>query len=184
MSPCLFLAAALLPGQIGAAGIEPAARLAQPVVEMPSPPSSTTPSPSNERDTPQPDQEADGAAGADSERWWLMSLLQGTTLGKALDAQRVEISGWTALGFLTSTSPAEPGGNWGPRLNQVLLRQEWIRIDRPIDVKSSEPTFGFHLDVLAGSDYSFVLQRDFLNNQLLNSRGTKICTASICRSSS
>jgi hypothetical protein len=104
----------------------------------------------------------------------LMKLLQDTVLGKALDSQRTEITGWTALGFLTSTSPAQPGGNWAQRLNKVLLRQEWIRIDRPIDAdNSSEPTFGYHLDVLVGSDYSFVLQRDFLNDQLLNSSGNQ-----------
>jgi len=103
-----------------------------------------------------------------------MNWLQGTLYGYALDTHRTEVTGWTALGFLTSTSQASPGGNWGPRLNHVLLRQEWIRIDRPIDPSnSSEPSFGFHLDVLAGIDYSFVLQRHFLNDQLLNSRGTQ-----------
>src|SRR5262249_18113355 len=77
----------------------------------------------------QPEQEAD----ASSKRWLLMNLLQDSPVGKTLESHRLEITGWTALGFLTSTSPAEPGGNWAPRLNQVLLRQEWIRIDRPID---------------------------------------------------
>jgi hypothetical protein len=102
-----------------------------------------------------------------------MNLIQDTALGKALDSQRIEVTGWTALGFLAATSPAELGGNWRPPLNQVLLRQEWIRIERPIDANVSEPTFGFHLDMLAGSDYAFVLQRDFLNDQLLNGRGNQ-----------
>jgi hypothetical protein len=146
MSPCLFLAAVLLPGQTVAG--EPAPVLPLPVLEAPSPASSPDRSSTKECGAPQaaakPEQDCGSSGTGGSERWMLMKLLQNTVLGKALDSQRTEITGWTALGFLTSTSPAEPGSNWAPRLNKVLLRQEWIRIDRTIDANnSSEPTFGF-----------------------------------------
>jgi hypothetical protein len=37
--------------------------------------------------------------------------------------------------------------------------------------RTSEPTFGFQVDVLSGSDYRFTLPRGLLNSQLLNSTG-------------
>jgi hypothetical protein len=129
--------------------------------------------PINESESPQVGPQESDCSGTASERWWLMNAIQDTTFGKALDSHRIEVTGWTALAFLTATSPAELGGNWRPAINQVLVRQEWIRIERPIDATSSQPTFGFHLDVLAGTDYSFILQRGFLDDQLLNSRGNQ-----------
>src|SRR6516225_3711874 len=107
MSPCLFLAAALLPGQT-VAPVEPAAVLTQPVAEPPSPLSSTPPPSINEPDThesvPKPDEGSDSSGGAGSERWFLMKVIQDTALGEGLERRRIEVTGWTALGYLTSTT--------------------------------------------------------------------------------
>src|SRR5262245_26561575 len=101
MSPSLFLAAALLPGQT-IAGVRAPSVLTQPVVEAPSPPSSASPPSPREREAPQvelqPEQESDSSVEAGSERWLLMNFLQGTSFGTALDSCRTEVTGWTALG--------------------------------------------------------------------------------------
>jgi hypothetical protein len=120
MLPCLFLAAALWPGQTEPAA-EPPALLAQPVTEAPTTPSAT----------PAPD------------RWLLMKALQGTWAGSLLTDSRLQISGWIDASF-TGSSAADAnlplGFNY--RANQFLLQQNWVRFERPVATDGSGPSFG------------------------------------------
>jgi hypothetical protein len=50
------------------------------------------------------------------------------------------------------------------------MQQAWVRIGRSvINTGTTEPTFGFQIDVLNGSDYRFTLPRGLFNSQLVNS---------------
>jgi hypothetical protein len=159
MLTCLFLAAALLPGQT-VSGTEPAAVLAQPVPEAPAPPSAAP------------------AAAPAADRWLLMKTLQGTWAGSLLTGNRLQISGWIDASFTGSSaadSNAPIGFNY--RANQFLLQQNWIRFERPVATSGTEPSFGFLNDwILPGSDYVFTLPRGLFNSQLTANNGAPIRT--------
>jgi hypothetical protein len=60
------------------------------------------------------------------------------------------------------------------RANTFLLQQHWFRLDRPLATNdTSEPSFGYHLDVYVGSDYRWILIRGLFNSQLDNSTGAQ-----------
>lgn len=109
------------------------------------------------------------------ERWWIMRELQGTWLGAFLDENRLSLSGWTEASYTGSTSR---GSNlpvtFNDRANTFLLQQQWFRLDRPlVTTGTTEPSFGYHLDVLVGSDYRWTLMRGLFNSQLDNSTGAQ-----------
>ena len=62
---------------------------------------------------------------------------------------------------------------WADRANTFLVQQQWLRIERPVVATGTEPTAGFRLDVLAGSDYRFTLPRNLFDSQLVNSTGSQ-----------
>jgi hypothetical protein len=108
------------------------------------------------------------------DRWLLMKSLQGTWLGSDLDANRVQVYGWTEASFTASSDRASnlPMG-FNYLANNFLLQQNWLRIDRPVgSTGTTEPTFGFRSDwILPGSDYRFTLPRGLLNDQLTDANG-------------
>lgn len=108
------------------------------------------------------------------EPWLLMKALQGTRAGAALEAQRLQISGWTDLSFTASSDRSSnlPLG-FNHRANEFLLQQNWLRIERPVDTSSkTEPSWGFRADtILPGSDYRFTTARGLLSDQLTANKG-------------
>ncbi len=109
-----------------------------------------------------------------SDRWAFMEFLQGTWFGWLMDNQRLSISGW-ANGSYTPSTTAHSNSpiTWNDRANTFLLQQGWARIERSVVTSGTQdPTWGFRIDVLTGSDYRFTLPRGFWNSQLVNSNGT------------
>jgi hypothetical protein len=106
------------------------------------------------------------------ERWWLMRGLQGTWLGDLLDTNRLSLSGWTEASYTASTNPVSnlPVA-FNDRANTFLLQQQWFRLDRPL--LTTQPSYGYHLDVSVGSDYRWTLIRGLFNFQLDNSTGAQ-----------
>ncbi|HEV7998350.1 MAG TPA: outer membrane beta-barrel protein [Planctomycetaceae bacterium] len=116
---------------------------------------------------------ATNSAETPPEPWFLMKSLEGTAVGDFLKREKIEISGWTDLSFTASTdrsSNLPQGFNY--LANQFLLDQNWLRIDRPVDTNSSDPSFGFRSDtILPGSDYRFTLARGLFSGQLSDDHG-------------
>jgi hypothetical protein len=114
-----------------------------------------------------------GPAAVLPDRWWIMHQVQGTWLGAGLDDNRLYISGWTEQSFTGSTDAVnELPVTWNDQANRYLLQQQWIRIGRSVVTSgTTEPTFGFQVDTLVGSDYRFTLPRGLWNSQLNNSAG-------------
>jgi hypothetical protein len=109
------------------------------------------------------------------DRWWFMREVQGTWLGAFLDDNRLSVSGWTEASYTASTDRVSNlPVVFNDRANTFLLQQQWFRLDRALVTSgTSEPTFGYHLDVLFGSDYRWTLIRGLWNSQLDNSTGAQ-----------
>lgn len=110
-----------------------------------------------------------------AERWWLMKHLQGSWLGVGLTDNRMSISGWTEMSYTGSTTAiTNQPVVWNDRANRFLLQQAWLRLERSVVTSgTAEPTFGYRIDILGGSDYRFTLPRGLFNSQLLNANGTQ-----------
>ena len=109
------------------------------------------------------------------DRWRLMRELQGTWLGAMLDDERMYVYGWLQ-GSYNASSAAETNTTvtWNERANKFLLQQAWTRIGRSVVTSgTTEPTVGFQVDILAGSDYRYTMVRGLWNSQLLNAEGVQ-----------
>jgi len=106
-------------------------------------------------------------------RTLLMRHLQGTYYGWLLDGNRVRLTGWTEAAFTASTDQIEQLPMvFNYRANQLLLQQNWLRIDRATDPNATEPTVGFRVDtILPGSDYRFTVDRGLFDGQLTANNG-------------
>lgn len=107
------------------------------------------------------------------ERSFLMRSLDGTCTGACLDQSKVQIRGWTE-GTFTASSVANDqlpmGFNY--LANQFLLQQNWLRVERAIDEKATNATWGFRWDtILPGSDYRFTVARGLFDSQLTQNDG-------------
>jgi hypothetical protein len=116
-----------------------------------------------------------GPPAALPERWWLMKQTQGTWLGALLDDNRLFLSGWIEQAFTAST---DRSSNFpvifNDRANAYLLQQAWVRMGRKIvTLGTTEPTWGFQIDVLNGTDYRWTMPRGLLNSQLDNLTGAQ-----------
>jgi hypothetical protein len=188
MSWPLLLAACLLPPQPDPA--PPLARLgAGTAEELPVPKLYLPPPPETPPDTPQPEAAPPAppsppaakapppapppAPPAAPDRWFLMRQLQGTWMGSVLDDNRTSVSGWFQASFTASTDAiTNQPMTWNDRANEFLLQQAWVKVARRIvTTGTTEPTFGFEIDILSGSDYRFTLPRGLFNSQLVNSTG-------------
>lgn len=122
-----------------------------------------------------PAEAAAPAAATAADRWFFMKAVQGTCVGEVLDGTRTHIYGWTEMSFTAST--AEKNNQpvvWNDRANEYLLQQAWVRLERRVVTSgTTQPTFGYRVDLLAGSDYRFSLPRGLWNSQLLNSTGAQ-----------
>jgi hypothetical protein len=94
--------------------------------------------------------------------------MQGTWLGALLDDNRLFVSGWIEQSYTASTDKvSNVTVVWNDRANQYLVQQAWVRIGRSLVTSgSTEPSFGFQVDILNGSDYRFTLPRGLWNSQL------------------
>jgi hypothetical protein len=109
------------------------------------------------------------------DRWLLMKALQGTYPGYELDDNRMQVLGWTEVGFTGSSdshSNLPMGFNY--LANQAALQQNWLRFERTVVTSgTTEPTFGFRTDtILPGTDYRFTVARGLLSDQLTANHGT------------
>jgi hypothetical protein len=132
------------------------------VISVPNPQPAAPSAPPSPVSAPSPD------------RWILMKSLQGTWPGAILDAERMQVTGWTDLSF-TASSDAHSNLPMGfnDRANDFLLQQNWVRFERAVvTTGTTEPTFGFRCDtILPGSDYFFTLPRGIFNDQLTADNG-------------
>lgn len=83
------------------------------------------------------------------------------------------VSGWLDGSYTASTdrnNQLPMGFNY--KANQFLLQQNWVRIERAVNLEADEPSFGFLSDnILPGSDYRFTLPRGIFNQQLVARHG-------------
>jgi len=109
------------------------------------------------------------------DRWWLMREMQGAWLGALLDGNRMSISGWTEMAYTASTARvSNVPVTWNDRANQFLLHQNVVRLDRAIvPTSTTEPTWGYRVDALVGSDYRYTVARGLFDSQLVNSTGAQ-----------
>jgi hypothetical protein len=102
-----------------------------------------------------------------------MRLLDGTSTGQWLDRHKITVGGWTDASFTASTArhtQLPMGFNY--EANQLLLQQNWLRVERAVDPDASEATFGFRSDtILPGSDYRFTIARGLFDGQLTDNAG-------------
>ncbi len=108
------------------------------------------------------------------DRWLLMKFLQGTFPGEVLLSSRMQILGWTDVGFTGSTDGSSNlplGFNY--LANRPVLQQNWLRIERTVVTSgTTQPTFGFRLDtILPGTDYRFTVARGLFSDQLTANHG-------------
>jgi hypothetical protein len=92
-----------------------------------------------------------------------------------MDDERFSLSGWTEVSYTASTArESNFPVAFNDRANTFLLQQQWFRLDRAlVTTGTTEPTYGYHADVLVGSDYRWTLMRGLLNSQLVNSTGAQ-----------
>jgi hypothetical protein len=111
-----------------------------------------------------------GPAAVRPERWWLMKQTQGTWLGSFLDDNRLFLSGWIEQSFTASTDRfSNYPVIFNDRANTYLLQQAWVRIGRKLVTDgTTEPSWGFQIDVINGSDYRWTIPRGLFNSQLDN----------------
>ncbi|HEY7330377.1 MAG TPA: outer membrane beta-barrel protein [Gemmataceae bacterium] len=109
------------------------------------------------------------------DRWWLMKQTQGTWLGALLDDNRLFLSGWIEQAFTASTTRSSNFPViFNDRANEYLLQQAWVRMGRKlVTLGTTEPSWGFQIDVINGSDYRWTMSRGLFNSQLDNSTGAQ-----------
>jgi hypothetical protein len=191
MLPFLIISMALSAGQVGPPGSTPAPALF-PSPPTPAPALATSGPPAAEAPTgaeavtivapllpappaPAPPPAAPAPAATPPDRWFLMREAQGTWLGDLLDGNRLYLTGWFDMSFTPSTDGvSNQPVVWNDRANRFLFQQGWVRLGRSVVTSgTTEPTVGFQIDVLTGSDYRFTLPRGLFNSQLLNSTGAQ-----------
>ena len=131
----------------------------------------TPPDPGKKGQDEEPAAEPAAPAG---DRWILMKALQGTYPGYALMSNRMQIYGWTTGSYTITDSSTENTlpMTWNDRNEAFLLNQHWTRIERSVVTSGTTlPTFGWRVDLLAGTDYRWTLPRGLFNSQLENADG-------------
>ncbi|MFO0879907.1 MAG: outer membrane beta-barrel protein [Gemmataceae bacterium] len=111
------------------------------------------------------------SASAAVDRRFFMKTLQGTALGSFMDGNRIFMTGWMNASFTPSSAANNNSPiTWNDRPNNALFQQGWIRLGRSLATSgTTDPSWGFQLDFLIGSDYRYTLPRGLWNSQLLNS---------------
>ena len=139
----------------------------------PDPKGATKPKNGDEKSDEKKDENGQKEEEKPPERFALMTALAGTHLGAWLDTNKVTVQGWTELSYTASSvrgSLLPLGFNY--LADELLVQQNWLRIERAVDPKAKGPTFGFRSDtILPGSDYRFTIARGLFDDQLTANNG-------------
>jgi len=106
-----------------------------------------------------------------AQKFMLMKLLEGKPSGEFLDKSGITIKGYLDGGYTASTAQSNSvKGNlpmaMNYQANQFLLQQHGLIIEKAVDTKSKEMTWGFRTDgILPGSDYRFTVSNNLLDGQ-------------------
>ena len=109
----------------------------------------------------------------EAQKFFLMKLLEGRTGGEFLDKSGITIKGYADMNYTASTAK---GSNlpmaMNYKANQFLLEQNSIIIEKAVDTKATERTWGFTMmGLLPGSDYRFTVQNNLMDSQLTDNNG-------------
>ena len=132
-------------------------------------------SPSNGNGNGNGEEKKDEEEKKPEEKYFVMRTLEGTWLGQSLEARRITISGWIDQSYTGSQNksgaidPTNGTVVWNDRANYYLLQQAWVRLDKALDTDSKCINFGWHIDVIFGTDYRYTLPRGLWNSQLESS---------------
>jgi hypothetical protein len=140
----------------------------------PAQPTESAPTKPQTAEAPAPAASAPSLAPAPPDRWLLMQTLQGSYPGEVLASNRMQVLGWTDVGFTASSdhrSNLPMGFNY--LANEPVLQQNWLRIEQTVVTSgTTDPTFGFRTDtILPGTDYRFTLARGLFDEQLTGNHG-------------
>lgn len=174
----LLLSAALSPGQ-------PPATLPTAPPPMTQPGTAAAPAPAAPPAVPPPAMYAPAAAVPcatcppeeekkdDGPKTLFMKAVKDTPIGDFLARNRLNVTGFADARYTgtnvdrLSNIPAGMGFSYNRDLPQFL----WTTVERTVDTKSDEASWGFRLDVLGGSAYQYTLQRGLLTYQLTERDG-------------
>jgi len=110
-----------------------------------------------------------------ADRWALMRELQGTYPGWLLDSHRLRVQGWTNASVTAGSASRNnlPVG-FDYLANEVMLKQNWLRVERPVVTDGSpDPSAGVRVDaILPGTDYRFTTARGLFDGQLAGNDGS------------
>jgi len=108
-----------------------------------------------------------------AQKFFLMKLLEGKSSGEFLDKSGITIKGYADMNYTASTAKGDNlpmAMNY--KANQFLLEQNSIIIEKAVDTKANERTWGFTMmGLLPGSDYRFTLQNNLMDSQLKGNNG-------------
>ena len=108
-----------------------------------------------------------------AQKFLLMKLLDGRTGGEFLDKSGITIKGYMDMNYTASTASNQNlpmAMNY--KANQFLLEQNMLMIEKAVDTKANERTWGFTLmGILPGSDYRFTVQNNLMDSQLTDNNG-------------
>ena len=109
----------------------------------------------------------------EAQKFFLMKLLEGRSGGEFLDKSGITIKGYADMNYTASTAKglnSPMAMNY--KANQFLLEQNSIIIEKAVDTKANERTWGFTLmGILPGSDYRFTVQNNLMDSQLTDNNG-------------
>jgi hypothetical protein len=95
------------------------------------------------------------------DRFFLMKELQGTGPGVFLDDNRTQLTGWVDASYNASSAHHDnlPMG-FDNRANDLILQQNFFRVDRPVDTGRKDFDWGFRIDWIApGIDARYTAAR-------------------------
>ena len=109
----------------------------------------------------------------EAQKFFLMKILEGRSGGEFLDKSGITIKGYADMNYTASTaSGVNSPMAMNYKANQFLLEQNSIIIEKAVDTKAKEMTWGFTMmGILPGSDYRFTLQNNLMDSQLTANNG-------------
>lgn len=109
----------------------------------------------------------------EAKKFLLMRLLEGRPAGLFFDENGIVMKGHVDASYVASTAK---GSNLPMAMNylanQFQMEQNWLMIEKAVDTKSKEASWGFHVEgILPGSDYRFTLSNNLMDSQLRMNNG-------------
>ena len=109
----------------------------------------------------------------EAQKFFLMKILEGRSGGEFLDKSGITIKGYADMNYTASTASGinlPMAMNY--KANQFLLEQNSIIIEKAVDTKAKEMSWGFTvMGILPGSDYQFTMQTNLMDSQLTDNNG-------------